>query len=68
MIGIDRDGEQRKVPANAAGEVLFSDDGESVVIFPLKTGILAPHLVRVNSATDNFYPEKGSTPFIKKHV
>lgn len=66
MYGVDRSGGRHKVPANSAGEVIDADDDDAWIIFPLKSGINEPHLVEVRGAVEEFYPEKGSTPFIKR--
>lgn len=64
MEGIDRDNVTYKIPRNSSGEVIWSDDNETIVIFPLKTnGKLESHLVRVTDATDNFYLSPSFKPF-----
>jgi len=64
MWGIDRDNNAQMVPIGSKGEVLFSDDRETIVIFPLDSGQLEPHLVRVQDSTENFNKGKGKTPFV----
>jgi hypothetical protein len=64
MWGIDRDERAQMVPAGSKGEVLFSNENETIAIFPLDSGQLEPHLVRVQSDTENFRPAKGKTPFV----
>lgn len=66
QTGLDRDNYERVIPANSAGEVLWSDEDETIVIFPLDTGILQPHLVKVIDSTENFYSDEKSQPFVKK--
>jgi len=66
MWGIDRDQNQQMIPVGALGEVLWSDDNESIVIFPTDNGILEPHLVRVQSETENFRPSRARTPFVRR--
>lgn len=63
LVGVDRDGRQWRVPRNSKGEVLSSDDDQTIAIFPLSTGKLQPHLVRVVAETTAFSPSHGS-PFI----
>lgn len=43
------------MPRNTVGEVLYSDDEETIVIFNLKSGPLGAHLIRVTDFTDKFY-------------
>jgi hypothetical protein len=62
-IGMDRDGRQWRVPRNSKGEVLSSDEDKTIAIFPLSTGQLQPHLVRVVADTTSFSQSHGS-PFI----
>jgi hypothetical protein len=59
-------GQAMMVPQNTAGEVLYSDGEESVVIFPLKGGALTPHLIKVECMTDELYADPKGQPFIKK--
>lgn len=54
MIGMDDRGESYAVPRNTVGEVLYSDDTETIVIFNLKSGPLGAHLIRVEETTDKF--------------
>jgi hypothetical protein len=63
LLGLDRDGKQWRVPRNSKGEVLSSDENETIAIFPLSTGRLEPHLVRVVAETALFSQSHGS-PFI----
>lgn len=66
QTGLDRDNYERVIPINSAGEVLWSDEEETIVIFPLNTGELEPHLVKVVDATKNFYAAPNMQPFVKK--
>jgi hypothetical protein len=66
LWGIDRDQNQQMVPVGSLGEILWSDNDESIVIFPTDNGILEPHLVRVQSETSNFRPSRAKTPFVRK--
>jgi hypothetical protein len=67
LTGIEpQSGTEYVIPQNTSGEVLYSDDDETVVIFPLKSGPLGPHLVKVEEGTDDFYLDKAANPFIKK--
>jgi hypothetical protein len=63
LVGMDRDGRQWRVPRNSKGEVLSSDEDKTIAIFPLSTGQLQPHLVRVVADTTSFSQSHGS-PFI----
>ena len=63
LEGLDRDGRRWKVPRNSKGEVLSSDENQTIAIFPLSTGPLEPHLVRVVAETTSFSQSHGS-PFI----
>jgi hypothetical protein len=63
LEGVDRDGRQWRVPRNSKGEVLSSDEDVTIAIFPLNTGPLEPHLVRVNAETSAFSQSHGK-PFI----
>jgi len=63
LIGIDRDGREWRVPRNSKGEVLSSDELETIAIFPLSGGNLTPHLVRVRANPSAFSQSHGS-PFI----
>jgi len=47
------------------GEVLWSDDDETIAIFSIESPALGPHLVRVQEDTESFAPAVGN-PFIKK--
>lgn len=67
MYGTTRDGYTMLVPAGQRGTVLFSDDSETIAIFPLnQAGILEPHLVRVQEQTANFAGAQGD-PFVHRH-
>lgn len=66
MYGLDRTGIRHMIPASSAGEVIHSDEKDTYIIVPLKSGINEPHLVRVFGSPDDFYPEDKSTPFIKR--
>jgi hypothetical protein len=59
-------GQAHIVPQNTAGEVIYSDDNESIVIFPLAGGPLSPHLIKVECMTDELYADTKGQPFIKK--
>jgi hypothetical protein len=63
LVGLDREGRQWRVPKNSKGEVLSSDEDKTIAIFPLSTGPLEPHLVRVVADTISFSQSHGS-PFI----
>ena len=66
LHGTDRDGAQRYVPRNARGEVIYSDEYETIVIFPLhESAELEPHLVRVQTETKNLV-HSGGSPFIRR--
>jgi len=65
MMGLDRDERWWRVPRNAKGEVLSSDENTTIVIFPLDTGKLEPHLVRVETDTANL-TSSGGSPFIRR--
>ena len=54
MIGQDDRGESYMVPRNTVGEVLYSDDQDTIAIFNLPSGPLGPHLIRVQESTDKF--------------
>lgn len=54
MIGQDDRGESYMVPRNTVGEVLYSDDETTIVIFNLPSGPLGAHLIRVEETTDKF--------------
>lgn len=55
------------IKKNQSGEVLSSDDNISVVIFPLDTGPLEHHLVKVECPTSNLYLDNtNAQPFIKR--
>jgi hypothetical protein len=66
MWGIDRDDNMQMVPQGTLGEVLWSDEAEAIVIFPLDSGALEPHLVRVKDGAGNFAPTRAKTPFVKR--
>ena len=56
------------ITKNMSGEVLSSNPESTVAIFPLKTGPLEHHLVRVEAPTSNFYLDNtNAQPFVKKH-
>lgn len=63
LVGIDRDGRQWRIPRNSKGEVLSSDDDQTIAMFPLSTGYHEPHLVKVYAETSAFSQSHGS-PFI----
>lgn len=66
MYGTTRDGYTMLVPASQRGTVLFSDEAETIAIFPLdQAGILEPHLVRVQEPTEQFVGAKGD-PFVQR--
>jgi hypothetical protein len=65
MYGITRDGDTMLVPAGERGTVLFADSAETIAIFPLDSGILEPHLVRVQEPTENFVRAQGD-PFVRR--
>ena len=55
------------VPISMAGEVLTSDQEESVVIFPLPlSGSKEPHLIKVICQNDELYLDEKVNPFVKK--
>ena len=57
------------IKKNQSGEVLSSDDELTVAIFPLNTGPLEHHLVKVECPTSNLYLDNtNAQPFIKKHT
>lgn len=56
MFGMDDRGDSYAVPRNTVGEVLYSDDYDTIVIFNLKSGPLGAHLIRVEDSTDKFSP------------
>jgi hypothetical protein len=66
MWGVDRDDNMQMVPQGTLGEVLWSDEAECIVIFPLDSGALEPHLVRVKDGAGNFAPTRAKTPFVKR--
>ena len=66
MYGLTRDDQTMPVPAGSIGEVLWSDERETIAIFPLDSGILEPHLVRVQDNTANFAAAKARTPFVRR--
>lgn len=53
------------VPAHMAGEVLYSDEEDTVAIFSIESGPGGPHTVKVTDDTDYFYGSPQSQPFIK---
>lgn len=56
------------VPQNSAGEIIWSDGNEVAVIFPLSSGPLGPHLVKVFCEEQDLYEDPKAQPFIwKKH-
>lgn len=52
--GYDDRGSFYTVPRNKIGEVIWSDDEETIVIFSLESGPLGPHNVRVTAPTQSF--------------
>lgn len=59
-----RHGETVEIPPGHTGEVLSSSDWETVVIYPIhSTGELEPHMVRVESFTDDFKRTVRHNPF-----
>lgn len=55
------------ITRNMSGEVLSSNPETTIAIFPLKTGPLEHHLVRVEAPTSNFYLDNtNAQPFVKK--
>jgi hypothetical protein len=56
VIGQDDRGNSYAVPRNTVGEVLYSDEMTSIVIFNLPSGPLGAHLIRVEETTDKFMP------------
>jgi SWIM zinc finger len=63
LVGVDRDGRQWRIPRNSKGEVLISNEDQTIAIFPLSTGYNEPHLVKVHGDTTSFSQSHGS-PFI----
>ena len=56
------------IKKNQSGEVLSSDENLTVVIFPLSTGPLEHHLVKVECPTDQLYLDNtNAQPFVKRH-
>jgi hypothetical protein len=66
LWGEDRDGNGHTVPMNTGGEVLWSDPENVVAIFPLETGELEPHLIRVECTPNQVAINKKLQPFIKR--
>jgi hypothetical protein len=66
LYGTDHEGTEYIIPVNMAGEVLYSDEEETIAIFTINSGPLGPHLVRVEDSTENFYPDPRAQPFIRK--
>jgi hypothetical protein len=66
LYGTDHEGTQYIIPQNMAGEVIYSDEAETIAIFTINSGPLGPHLVRVEDDTQNFYPDPRANPFIRK--
>ena len=66
LYGQDSNGTGYVVPANAGGEVIWSDEEETIAIFSIKSGPLGPHVVRVQDDTDKFYLSPKAQPGIKK--
>lgn len=64
-----RSGTPHMVPQNSGGEVIWSDDKEAVVIFPLESGELGPHLIKVFCQADEIYVDPKGQPFtwLKHH-
>lgn len=54
MDGIDRDNVVHTVPRNTVGEVLWSDDESTIVIFNYESGPLQAHVIRVEAPTKDF--------------
>lgn len=52
--GYDDRGTYYVVPRNMVGEVLWSDEEETIAIFSIESGQLGPHLVRVTAPTESF--------------
>lgn len=52
--GYDDRGTTYIVPRNMVGEVLWSDDLDTIAIFSIESGRLGPHLVRVEAPTELF--------------
>jgi hypothetical protein len=56
------------IPQNSAGEIIWSDGNEVAVIFPLASGPLGPHLIKVFCQEEDLYLDPKAQPFIwKKH-
>jgi SAM-dependent methyltransferase len=61
--GQDRDGNTHQIPRNSAGEVIWSDETDTIVIYPLReNGRLEPHLVRAQGPTEVFYASPSFNP------
>lgn len=61
--GQDRDGNTYQIPRNSAGEVIWSDETDTIVIYPLvENGRLEPHLVRAQGPTEVFYASPSFNP------
>jgi SAM-dependent methyltransferase len=61
--GFDRDGTSHVIPRNSSGEVIWSDDVDTIVIFPLtENSYLEPHLVRAQGPTEAFYKSPSFNP------
>lgn len=63
--GHDDRGEYYVVPRNMIGEVIWSDDQETIAIFSINAGPLGPHNVKVVAPTEafNLVPrQKGTAP------
>jgi GNAT superfamily N-acetyltransferase/predicted RNA-binding Zn-ribbon protein involved in translation (DUF1610 family) len=69
LVGTEpQSGQEMNVPQNSAGEVLDANDDEAWVIFPLNSGPLGPHLVKVRCHPEEIYLDPKAQPFIwKKH-
>ncbi len=52
--GYDDRGTLYGVPRNSVGEVLWSDDDDTIAIFSIESGRLGPHNVKVTAPTDMF--------------
>jgi hypothetical protein len=61
--GYDRDQVKYVIPRNSSGEVLWSDEQTTIVMFPLKqNGPLESHLVRAEGSTSDFYRSPSFNP------
>lgn len=55
LIGEDREGNSHQVSQGRKGEVIYCDETDCVVIFPLQGTQLTPHFVRVETSPDNLH-------------